>query len=148
MAIFMPAVCSPWAMDHAIERLLATPKTTAVRPCKSEDMGMLLGMGRITACWENAERRARDGKAVAGGQNLELEMLRPCGAILNFCVLTATRCPLPLTAAFLLLTYLHDFLDRGRRSDRPARGYESQAIGAAQDCEGDYQAYFLCDCSY
>jgi hypothetical protein len=39
-------------------------------------MGMLLGMGRITACWENAERRARDGKAVAGGQNFELEMLR------------------------------------------------------------------------
>src|SRR5580693_10340204 len=79
----------------------------------------------------------------------------PCGAFLNFCVLTSSRCPLPLapcplplTAAFLLLIYLHDFLDRGRRSDRPARGYEGQAIGAAQDCESDYQAYFLCDCSY
>src|ERR1700693_1920216 len=38
MASFIPAACNPWAMDHAIERLLATPKTTAVRPCKSEDM--------------------------------------------------------------------------------------------------------------
>src|SRR5579863_6690545 len=34
----MPAACSPCAIDHAIERLLATPKTTAFRPCKSEDM--------------------------------------------------------------------------------------------------------------
>src|SRR6266542_511769 len=38
MASFMPAACNPWAMDHAIERLLATPKTTAFRPCKSENM--------------------------------------------------------------------------------------------------------------
>src|SRR5579859_2723096 len=38
MASFMPAACNPWAMDHAIERLFATPKTTALRPCNSEDM--------------------------------------------------------------------------------------------------------------
>src|SRR5580698_6126023 len=38
MASFMPAAWSPWAMDQAIERLLATPKTTALRPCRSEDM--------------------------------------------------------------------------------------------------------------
>src|SRR5215469_18969312 len=38
MASFMPAACSPCAIDQAIDRLLATPKTTAFRPCKSEDM--------------------------------------------------------------------------------------------------------------
>src|SRR5579862_5737114 len=38
MASFMPAACSPRAMDHAMERLLATPKTTPLRPCKSADM--------------------------------------------------------------------------------------------------------------
>src|ERR1700682_3093041 len=38
MASFMPAAWSPCAMDQAIERLLATPKTTALRPCRSEDM--------------------------------------------------------------------------------------------------------------
>src|SRR5271163_1604837 len=52
MASFMPAACSPWAMDQAIERLLATPKTTALRPCRSEDM---------SAPWKGKEyqRRAR-----------------------------------------------------------------------------------------
>src|ERR1700704_6372243 len=38
MASFMRAACSPCAMDQAIERLLATPKTTALRPCRSEDI--------------------------------------------------------------------------------------------------------------
>src|ERR1700722_4041569 len=57
MAIFMPAACNPWAMDHAMERLLATPKTTAVRPCKSEDMGGSLEWDRITVRGENSEVR-------------------------------------------------------------------------------------------
>src|SRR5579863_9197513 len=48
MASFMPAACSPWAMDHAIERLLATPKTTAFRPCRSEDMDAPSERERIT----------------------------------------------------------------------------------------------------
>src|ERR1035438_1410180 len=38
MARLTPAACSPWAMAHAIERLFATPKTTAVRPFKSSNM--------------------------------------------------------------------------------------------------------------
>src|SRR5215467_9302519 len=41
MASFMPAACNPCAMDHAIERLLATPKTTAFLPCRSADIGLL-----------------------------------------------------------------------------------------------------------
>src|SRR6266403_5083880 len=44
MARLAPAACSPCAIAHAIERLLATPKTTAVRPFKSSNMnGSLLG---------------------------------------------------------------------------------------------------------
>src|ERR1700685_4753459 len=38
MAVFRRAAWSPWAMDQAMERLLATPKTTAVRPCRSGNM--------------------------------------------------------------------------------------------------------------
>src|SRR5208283_90379 len=38
MASFMPAAWSPWAMDQAMERLLATPKTTPLRPDRSADM--------------------------------------------------------------------------------------------------------------
>src|SRR5208282_5677939 len=38
MARFAPAACNPCAIAHAIERLLATPKTTAVRPFKSSNM--------------------------------------------------------------------------------------------------------------
>src|SRR5208282_2865166 len=38
MARFAPATCSPCAIAQAIERLLATPKTTAVRPFKSSNM--------------------------------------------------------------------------------------------------------------
>src|ERR1035438_10869967 len=38
MARLVPAACKPWAMAHAMERLLATPKTTAVRPFKSSNM--------------------------------------------------------------------------------------------------------------
>src|ERR1039458_9594348 len=38
MARFAPAACSPCAIAHAIERLFATPKTTAVRPFKSSNM--------------------------------------------------------------------------------------------------------------
>src|ERR1019366_6029784 len=38
MARFTPAACNPCAMAHAIERLFATPKTTAVRPYKSSNM--------------------------------------------------------------------------------------------------------------
>src|SRR6184192_4469270 len=37
-ASFAPALCSPCAIDHAIERLLATPNTTATRPWRSNDM--------------------------------------------------------------------------------------------------------------
>src|SRR6266446_9340721 len=47
MARFAPAACSPCAIAHAIERLLATPKTTAVRPFKSSNM-----YGRISASVE------------------------------------------------------------------------------------------------
>jgi hypothetical protein len=35
-------------MDQAIERLLATPKTTALRPCRSEDMDGSWEWERIT----------------------------------------------------------------------------------------------------
>src|SRR6266568_2133309 len=35
MARVAPAVCSFWAMPQAMERLLASPKTTAVLPAKS-----------------------------------------------------------------------------------------------------------------
>src|SRR5450631_1691775 len=49
MASFMPAACNPWAMDHAIERLLATPKTTALRPFRSVDMSAPYEWERITA---------------------------------------------------------------------------------------------------
>src|SRR5579862_4767381 len=38
MASFMPAACNPVAIDQAIERLLATPKTIPFLPCRSEDM--------------------------------------------------------------------------------------------------------------
>src|SRR5258706_6365306 len=38
MARLAPAACSPCAIAHAIERLFATPKTTAVRPFKSSTM--------------------------------------------------------------------------------------------------------------
>src|SRR6202051_673088 len=38
MASFAPADCSPCAIAHAIDRLLATPNTTAVRPFKSSNM--------------------------------------------------------------------------------------------------------------
>src|SRR5713226_1877185 len=44
MARLAPAACSPCAIAHAIERLFATPKTTADRPCKSSNMnGSSLG---------------------------------------------------------------------------------------------------------
>src|SRR5271167_3196925 len=36
MASWAPAACSPWAIDQAIERLLATPKTTATRPASMD----------------------------------------------------------------------------------------------------------------
>src|SRR5579871_6788859 len=49
MASFMPAACSPCAIDQAIERLLATPNTTAFRPCKSEDMSSPCEFERISA---------------------------------------------------------------------------------------------------
>src|ERR1700676_2249792 len=38
MASFAPAECSPCAIAHAIDRLLATPNTTAVFPFKSSNM--------------------------------------------------------------------------------------------------------------
>src|SRR5882757_651342 len=38
MISFAPAACRPWAMPQAILRLLATPKTTAVRPSILNDM--------------------------------------------------------------------------------------------------------------
>src|ERR1700723_2032117 len=60
MAIFMPAACNPWAMDHAMERLLATPKTTAVLPCKSEARGGSLEWGRITVRGEDSEVRMQN----------------------------------------------------------------------------------------
>src|SRR5215470_3825656 len=37
--MFAPAACNPWAMAQAIERLLATPNTTAVRPLRSLNIG-------------------------------------------------------------------------------------------------------------
>src|ERR1700681_3851337 len=44
MARFAPASCSPCGIAQAIERLFATPKTTAVRPFKSSNMdGSSLG---------------------------------------------------------------------------------------------------------
>src|SRR5215831_19855883 len=57
MASFMPAACSPCAIDHAIERLLATPKTTAFRPCKSEDMGAPWEWKRISVQGKELPRR-------------------------------------------------------------------------------------------
>ena len=57
----MPAACSPCAIDHAIERLLATPKTTAFRPCKSVDMAAPCEWERITA--EDAFLPRRHGDA-------------------------------------------------------------------------------------
>src|SRR5580700_8814532 len=38
MASLAPALCNPCAIDHAMLRLLATPKTTATRPSRLEDM--------------------------------------------------------------------------------------------------------------
>src|SRR5215471_9875571 len=38
MAIRAPAWCSPIAIDQAMLRLLATPKTTATRPSRLKDM--------------------------------------------------------------------------------------------------------------
>src|SRR6266498_1830112 len=38
MASRAPASCSPWAMDHAMLRLLATPNTTATRPSRLKDI--------------------------------------------------------------------------------------------------------------
>src|SRR5512146_319853 len=38
MARRAPASCSPWAMDQAILRLLATPNTTATRPSRLKDI--------------------------------------------------------------------------------------------------------------
>src|ERR1700689_610965 len=53
MARFMPAPCNPWAIAHAIDRLFATPKTTAVRPFRSSNMNELSRkIERITASLE------------------------------------------------------------------------------------------------
>src|ERR1700745_4202886 len=68
MASFMPAACNPCAIDRAIERLLATPKTTAFLPCRSADIG-LLGKGAgyqcgtgsyhgYTASWRHRENKS------------------------------------------------------------------------------------------
>src|SRR6266404_3017065 len=49
MARLAPAACSPCAIAQAIERLFATPKTTAVRPFKSSNMKEVSSGKRITA---------------------------------------------------------------------------------------------------
>src|SRR5437762_2844206 len=41
MASFAPAACRPCAMDQAMLRLLATPKTTATRPSRLKDISTL-----------------------------------------------------------------------------------------------------------
>src|SRR6185437_5968873 len=38
MMSLAPASCSPWAMDQAMLRLLATPNTTATRPSRLKDI--------------------------------------------------------------------------------------------------------------
>src|SRR6185437_12903404 len=38
MMSMAPASCSPWAMDQAMLRLLATPNTTATRPSRLKDI--------------------------------------------------------------------------------------------------------------
>src|SRR6267143_7220000 len=49
MARLAPAACSPCAIAQAIERLFATPKTTAVRPFRSSSMKEVSSGKRITA---------------------------------------------------------------------------------------------------
>src|SRR5579872_4462021 len=56
MARFMPAACSPCAIDQAIERLLATPNTTALRLLKSTDMCAPYEWERIATDTENDHR--------------------------------------------------------------------------------------------
>src|SRR5258708_12220787 len=58
MASFMPAAWSPWAIDQAIERLFATPKTTALRPCRSKDM---------SAPWKGKDNSGRLGFTTEAG---------------------------------------------------------------------------------
>src|ERR1700756_1755327 len=45
MASVAPAACSFWAMPQAMERLLASPKTTAVLPAKSIIFSCFLQVG-------------------------------------------------------------------------------------------------------
>src|SRR6202167_1649808 len=71
MARFTPAACSPWAIAQAIERLLATPKTIAVRPFKSSNIrGISVEKERITASLTCARR-------ILGSTGWEPFILRP-----------------------------------------------------------------------
>src|ERR1700733_9052715 len=44
MASLAPALCNPCAIDQAMLRLFATPKTTAIRPSRLEDIWLLLNL--------------------------------------------------------------------------------------------------------
>src|SRR5215475_11012120 len=46
MASLAPASCRPWAMDQAMLRLLARPKTTATRPSRLKDIDPPLKKGK------------------------------------------------------------------------------------------------------
>src|ERR1700677_1839122 len=56
MARLAPAACSPWAIAQAIERLLATPKTTAVRFFKSSNISWMLRWKRKRITVARVER--------------------------------------------------------------------------------------------
>src|SRR5262252_3221834 len=70
MARLAPAECSPCAIAHAIERLLATPKTTAFRPFRSSNMnwGSSTKRKRIIASGETGLPRLRQNRRANGAE--------------------------------------------------------------------------------
>src|SRR5437868_2680811 len=66
MASFAPAACSRCAIAHAMLRLLATPNTTAVRPCIAFDILITLAeLKRISNALDYT-RASSAARSVAG----------------------------------------------------------------------------------
>ena len=91
MASVAPAACSFWAMPHAMERLLASPKTTAVLPAKSIMLILFLDGPRDVrrSCGQPLEYQPEFGRDGPGDPALapgvqppkidQLDLARPAG---------------------------------------------------------------------
>src|SRR5579862_7701830 len=67
MARFAPAACSPCAIAHAIDRLFATPKTTAVLPFRSSNIPEL-SSSRKDISWDTPSYDLRRRKPTTESQ--------------------------------------------------------------------------------